>query len=219
VRAARRDRYLPVGWFWFLGMMVPMIGILQAGRQGMADRFGYQPYIGLFIIVCWGVSDWAAKRHISVGWLAAAGTVVLLALVMVTHRQIGYWGDNLTLWKHAAATVPNHYVADVNIGIDLVQQGKLDQAMPLFYRASALDPNEGLSNMYVGYDQQKQGHLPEAISRYQHALRDINVSYGDQAHIYRNMAVAYRDMGDPAKANECFAKAISLQAEAAKLEP
>ena len=145
--------------------------------------------------------------------------MVVLALVVVSPRQIGYWGDNLTLWKHAAATVPNHYVADVNIGIDLVQQGKLDQAMPLFYRASALDPNEGLSNMYVGYDQQKQGHLPEAISRYQHALRDINVSYGDQAHIYRNMAVAYRDMGDPAKANECFAKAISLQAEAAKLEP
>ena len=216
---ARRYRYVPVGWFWFLGMMVPMIGILQAGRQGMADRFGYQPYIGLFIIVCWGVSDWVAKRHISVGWLATAGTVVLLALVMVSHRQIGYWGDNLTLWEHAAATVPNHWVADVNIGLQLVERGKLDEAMPYFYRASVLGPNEGISNMYIGYDQQKQGHLAEAISRYQHALRDINLSLGDQAHIYRNMAVAYRDMGDAAKANECFAKAMSLQAEAAKPEP
>ena len=92
VLVARRYRYLPVGWFWFLGMMVPMIGILQAGRQGMADRFGYQPYIGLFILVCWGVSDWAAKRRISVAWLASASAIILLALAMVTHRQIGYWG-------------------------------------------------------------------------------------------------------------------------------
>lgn len=219
VLMARRYRYLPVGWFWFLGMMVPMIGILQAGRQGMADRFGYQPYIGLFIMVCWGVSDWAAKRRISVAGLAAASTVVLLALVMVTHRQIGYWADNLTLWQHGAETVPNHWVADVNIGIQLVQRGKLDEAMPYFYRASALGPDEGLSNMYVGYDQQKQGHLAEAISRYQHALHDINLGYGDQAHIYRNMAVAYRDMGDLEKANECYAKAVSLQAEQQKIAP
>ncbi|MGA7461150.1 MAG: tetratricopeptide repeat protein [Candidatus Korobacteraceae bacterium] len=138
---------------------------------------------------------------------------------MVTHRQIGYWADNLTLWEHGAATVPNHWVADTNIGLRLAQRGKLDEAMPYFYRASALGPDEGFSNMYVGYDQQKQGHLAEAISRYQHALRDINLGPNDQAHIYRNMAVAYRDMGDLAKANECYAKAVSLQSEAEKSEP
>lgn len=219
VLMARRYRYLPVGWFWFLGMMVPMIGILQAGQQGMADRFGYQPYIGLFIIVCWGVSDWAAKRQISVAWLATASTVVLLALLMVTHRQIGYWSDNLTLWKHGAATVPNHWRAEVNIGVQLVERGRLDEAMPYFYRASVLGPDEGLSNMYVGYDQQKQGHLAEAISRYQRALRDIDLGRQHQAHIYLAMALAYRDMGNLAKANECYAKSMSLQAELEKAEP
>ena len=218
VLIGRRYRYLPVGWFWFVGMLVPMIGILQAGRQGMGDRFGYQPYIGLFIIVCWGVSDWAARRQISVAWLATASTVVLLALMMVTHRQIGYWADNLTLWEHGAATVPNHWVADVNIGIQLVQRGQTDEAMPYFYRASALGPDEGFSNMFIGYEEQKKGHPAEAISRYQHALRDINLGFADQAHIYRNMAVAYRDMGDLAKANECFAKAVSLQAEQEKVD-
>lgn len=218
VLMASRYRYLPVGWFWFLGMLVPMIGILQAGRQGMADRFGYQPYIGLFIMVCWGASDWAAKRRISVAWLAGASTVVLLALVMVAHRQIGYWADNLTLWQHGAATVPNHWVADVNIGLQLAQRGQLDEAMPYFYRASVLGPDEGYSNMYVGYDQQKQGHMAEAVSRYQHALHDYNLHFKDQAHIYRNMAVAYRDMGDLEKANECYAKALSLQAEQEKEE-
>jgi len=218
VLMARRYRYLPVGWFWFVGMMVPMIGILQAGRQGMADRFGYQPYIGLFIVVCWGVSDWAAKRQISVAWLAAASTVALLALVMVTHRQIGYWADDLTLWEHAAATVPNHWVADANIGLQLVERGHTDQAMPYFYRASALGPDEGYSNMFIGYEEQKQGHLAEAVSRYQHALHDYNLSVRDLVQIYRNMAVAYRDMGDLAKANECYAKSLRLQAELDKGE-
>jgi protein O-mannosyl-transferase len=219
VLMARRYRYLPVGWFWFLGMLVPMIGILQAGRQGMADRFGYQPYIGLFVLVCWGVSDWAAKRHISIAWLAGTSTMVLLALAMVTHRQIGYWADNLTLWQHGVATVPNHWVADVNVGLQLVQRGKLSEAMPYFYRASAMAPDEGFSNMYIGYQEQKQGHLTAAISRYQHALRDFNLSLEHQAQIYRNMAVAYRDLGDLAKANECYAKALSLQSEEQKSEP
>jgi len=216
VLVARRYRYLPVGWFWFLGMLVPMIGILQAGRQGMADRFGYQPYIGLFIMVCWGVSDWAAQRRLSVRWLAGASAMILLALAVDTHRQIGYWADNLTLWEHGVATVPNHFIAEVNVGLQLVERGRMSEAMPYFYRASVLGPDEGFSNMYVGYDQQKQGHLAEAVSRYQHALHDYNLSYKDRAQIYRNMAIAYRDMGDMAQANEAYAKALGMQAEADK---
>lgn len=211
VLLGRRYRYLPVGWFWFLGMLVPMIGILQAGRQGMADRFGYQPYIGLFILVCWGVSDWATRRHISVAWLASASAVMLLALTMVTHRQIGYWADSLTLWKHGAATVPNHWDADINIGIQLMQRGEQAEAMKYLYRGSEIFPDEGYSNMVIGYEEQKRGRLPQAISRYEHALRDYNVSDKDRAHVYRNMAAAYRDMGDLANANDCYAKARSYE--------
>lgn len=211
VLANRRYRYLPMGWFWFLGILVPMIGILQPGRQGMADRFGYLPYIGLFIIVCWGVADWAKQQQVSVAWVAAASTIVLVALSIVTHRQIGFWADNLTLWEHGAATVSNHWVADANIGLHLVSRGRLAEAMPYFYRASALAPDEGFSNMYIGYEEQQKGHLAEAISRYDHALRDFNLTLEQQALVYKNMAVAYRDMGNVAKANECYAKARSLK--------
>ncbi|MGA2903419.1 MAG: tetratricopeptide repeat protein [Candidatus Korobacteraceae bacterium] len=213
VLAARRYRYLPVGWFWFLGMMVPMIGILQAGRQGMADRFGYQPYLGLFIMVCWGIADWAERRHISVGWLAAASAVVLLALSTVTYRQIGYWKDNLTLWEHGVATMPNHWAAEINVGIQLMAQGRDAEALEHFYRGSAINPDEGFSNMIIGYHEQSLGHLPEAISRYQHALRDYNVSDKDRAHILKNMGVAYRDLGDLPDAKQCFAQAEAIHPE------
>ena len=117
------------------------------------------------------------------------------------------------------ATVPNHWVAEVNVGLQLLERGRTNEAMPYFYRASVLGPNEGFSNMYVGYDQQKQGHLAEAVSRYQHALLDYNLSLKDQAQVYRNLAIAYRDMGDMAKANESYAKALSVQAEADKTQP
>jgi len=213
VLAARRYRYLPVGWFWSLGMLVPMIGILQAGRQGMADRFGYQPYIGLFIMVCWGVADWAERRHISVAWVAATSAVVLLALTTVAYRQIGYWKDNLTLWEHGAATVPNHWAAEINIGIQLMAQGKEAEALPHLYKGSAINPDEGFSGKVIGYHEQSLGHLQEAISRYQHALRDYNLSNEDREHILRNMAAAYRDLGDLQKANECYAQALSLQSQ------
>ena len=77
VLAGRRHRYLPVGWFWFLGTLVPMIGLVQVGAQAMADRYAYLPLIGLFIMVCWGVSDWAGQRHLSTAWLAAPSLVAL----------------------------------------------------------------------------------------------------------------------------------------------
>jgi protein O-mannosyl-transferase len=211
VLVARKYRYLPVGWFWFLGTLVPMIGILQAGKQGMADRFSYNAYLGLFIMVCWGVSDWAQQRHISVAWLASAGAVVLLALTLVTYRQIGYWKDNYTLWTHAIQVVPNHWEAEVNVAKQLEQQGKMAEAIPHFSRALQINPDDGPSNMVIGYDEQRRGNSREAIDHYQHALRDYNLTPLELAQIWKNMGVAYRDLGDPAKAQECFAKAANYR--------
>src|SRR6185437_14480093 len=95
------EQYLAVGWFWFLGCMVPMIGIVQVGDQAMADRYAYQPFIGLFIMFCWGIT--AAWKKLSLPALAlpVCGAVPLLCAVLVTHRQIDYWQDDRTLWSHA----------------------------------------------------------------------------------------------------------------------
>ncbi len=206
----RRYRYLPVGWFWFLGTLVPMIGILQAGHQGMADRFGYNAYLGLFILICWGVSDWARQRHISMAWLAGASAIVLLALTVVASRQISYWQDNLTLWSHAVQVVPNHWAAEVNVGIQLQKQGKMAEALPHYRRAISIYPYEAVSNMAVGYDEQTHGNSSGALENYQHALNDFDLTDGERAQIWRNMGVAYRDLGNLAKAQECFEMAARL---------
>ena len=96
----RRRRYLFVGWFWFLGTLLPMIGLVQVGPQAMADRYAYLPLVGLFIMTCWGVSDWASRRRISNRWLASASIAALAVLSVTAHRQIGYWKDDVTLWSH-----------------------------------------------------------------------------------------------------------------------
>ncbi len=99
----RQRRYLFVGWFWYLGTMVPMIGLVQVGNQAMADRYTYLPLIGFFIMTVWAVAEWASARHFSVKYVAAAGLTLLVAFSAVTRIQLGYWHDDLSLWSHALA--------------------------------------------------------------------------------------------------------------------
>ena len=170
---ARRKRYLAMGWFWFLGTLVPMVGLLQPSQQGNADRFVYQAHLGLFIMICWGVGDWAAEHGVSMRWLASASALILLALTMVTYRQIGYWKDNFGVWVHAVQVVDHHWLAEDNVAVRLVQQGKQVEAMQHFMRAAAINPEDGLSNRIVGFYEQSIGNNQQAIMDYTHALRII----------------------------------------------
>jgi len=213
VMAGRRHRYLPVGWLWFLGTLVPMLEIVQFGKEGMADRFVYQAFIGLFIMVCWGLSDSAEHFHISPAWLAWASAGALLALATVTHHQIGYWKDNLTLWSHAVQVVRNDWIAEDWIGTELLKQGKPDEALPHFFTAAALNPDDGVSNFRIAVYEQKRGNSREAITRYERALQDYAIGAKNTATIWTNMGIAYRNLGDSGKAHECFQKAASLRGD------
>ncbi|MGA2903417.1 MAG: hypothetical protein ABSD98_06280 [Candidatus Korobacteraceae bacterium] len=212
VVAARRHRYLPVGWFWFLGMLVPMVGILQPSQQGSADRFVYEAYLGIFMIVCWGTADWARQRHVSRAWLAGGSAIVLLALTIVSNRQIGYWKDSFTLWKHAAEVNKYNWLAQDNVGGYLLDRGKPLEAMEHFQRGVAINPDNGFGNMHIGYYEQATGDLPGAIAHYQHALKDQSLPDEARALIWRDMGVAYRNLGDRAKALECFQRSASFGA-------
>ena len=211
VIAGHRHRYLPVGWLWFLGTLIPMLEIIQFGREGMADRFVYQAFLGLFIMICWGLSDWAAQLRISTAWLASASAVVLLALATVTYRQVGYWKDNLTLWSHAARVVKNDWIAEDWVGAELMKLGRMDEALPHFFTAAAVNPNDGLSNFQIGLYEQKRGNSREAITRYQQALHDQSEGFANIATVWENMGIAYRNLGDSKKARECFENAASFR--------
>ena len=215
--AGRRHRYLLVGWFWFLGTLVPMIGLVQVGAQAMADRYAYLPFVGLFIMGCWGVADWAQQRHLSAAWLTASGLVVLLALTAVAHRQIGYWSDNATLWAHTVQVTRGNWIAENNWGAALMGQGHMEDAMVHFRSAEAIYPNDPRSYLFMGFCEQKRNHLQEAIEQYQKVIAVTEDEIWNNAKLrddaWMNMGYAYRDMGDPARAYESFAAAENQRRE------
>ena len=232
VIAARRHRYLPVGWLWFLGTLIPMIGLVQVGRQAMADRYAYLPFIGLFVMICWGVADcvgassrWLASRRVEATTVGAApvpshrpigaillATVcvgVLVALVPVAHRQIDYWGDNVTLWSHTLQVTTRNYEAEEDLGEALLAKGEQADAMPHFSRATELDPHQALPHMYIAAYDQRQGKLQEAIEQYRKAL-SVSQNKSRNARAFGNMGHAYLDLGDMAQARENLQKAVGL---------
>ena len=197
----RRRRYLLVGWFWFLGTMVPMIGLVQVGEQAMADRYAYLPFIGLFIMVCWGVADWAGQRKVSAAVLAGASVVVLVALSVVAYRQLGYWRDNVILWTHIIEVTPPNYIAQDDLGGALLNTGQLEEAMKHFHAAAEIYPLDPFSNLNLAIYAQQQGDPQQAIARSETVL-SRTPSPRMRSKAYTTMGLAYRDLGDYAKSQE-----------------
>ena len=224
--ARHRARYLLVGWLWFLGTLVPMLGIVQVGSHPMADRFTYVPFIGLFIMICWGVADLYVGRHPahdgptvvrrrSPIWLAVLTGVVVMALAAVSYRQIKTWKDSLTLWSHAVEVTKDNDDAEDKLGSALVLKGRQQEAASHFLAAVAINPSDPLINEHAGAVDQRQGKLREAIAHYQKALEltegDVANTAALRADALNNMGVAYRQLGDLVRAEQCFSAAAELE--------
>ena len=210
VLMGRRQRYLPVGWFWFLGMLVPTIGLIQVGVQAMADRYAYQSFLGLFILVCWGVADWARRAHLPKPVLPATSIVVLLSLSLVAHRQIGYWKDNLTLWAHALQVTDNNWMAHDMVGGLLLREGRREDAMAHYRAAAAIAPNDAGSNLAIAIDAQAHGNAQQAVPYYKRAIAAMDDPH-EQAMALQNLAAAYRDVGDLFESANCLRRAAQLR--------
>jgi tetratricopeptide (TPR) repeat protein len=205
--AGRKFRYLALGWFWFLGTLVPMIGLVQVGSQAMADRYAYLPFVGLFVMICWGLADLAGDRTVT---LAVASCLGLAVLSAATFRQIGYWSDNLTLWSHAVAVTHGSFIAENNLGGALLDEGKEEEAMPHFRTAAALNPSDPMSRLNLAAFAQRQGHPQEAIDQYAQVLtmtRDPRL----RATAFSDMGYALRDLGDSEHAKASFRAAVNLR--------
>ena len=203
--AARRRRpYLLVGWLFFLGTLVPMLGfegVGYQGRQGIADRYAYLPFLGLFIMICWGLADWAERKHLPAVVLRSASIAVLAALGVVAYRQVGYWRDNVTLWTHAVQVTQGNFLAENNLGKALLSEGRVQEGISHFYRAVAIYPDDPVGNMNIGIYEQRQGNLPAAIEHYRKTVRLTHDSALKSAAL-NNMAAAYRQLGDSADARQ-----------------
>ena len=188
---ARRRPHLAVGWFWYLGMLVPVIGLVQVGEQSMADRYTYLPGIGIAIMVAWEVPRWfAGARLARIGPAIAAG-LALAGCLAVSSRQILYWHDSASLFSHAIEVTGDNPVAECNLGEALIQQGKPDEALTHLNRALTLRLGypQALNNKAMVLS--KRGHVNDAIALLQQTLAEKP----DWADARRNLGQVLLDEG------------------------
>lgn len=208
----RRRRYPLVGWLWYLGTMVPMIGLIQVGNQSMADRYAYLPLIGLFVLIVWALADWARSRQIETYYLAIAAIAALLGLASATRVQLAYWQDDLLLWTHALTVSPRNFVAENNLGLTLIRRGQREEAVAHFRAAATLAPADPTSQLNLGIYAQEQGDFKAAAERYQRVLR---LSEDDQlrASAYANLGTIYFALHDYPRAQQNFDATLKLKRE------
>ncbi len=167
----RRIRpYLVVGWLWFLGTLVPVIGLVQVGGQIMADRYFYIPSIGLFIALVFGLTDIAKSWRVSPALSAGIAGGILLILAMVTNAQIQRWRDSFTLFEHTLAVTPPNLRIEHNLGVAFGASDRYDEAAAHFAKALQIDPNFYDGLVAMGVTRAHQGRLPEAIEYFQAAI-------------------------------------------------
>jgi protein O-mannosyl-transferase len=206
---ARKQRYLMVGWFWFLGTLVPMIGLVQVGEAAMADRYAYLPFLGLFFAVCWGVADGAVERKISPQVLTVPALAALIALAVVTLFQLSYWSDNAALWSHTIEITGANFVAQDNLGGALLLRGNLEEAMPHFRTASQINPRDPLSTINIASYELQKGRLPSAIELCNRVLQ-ITSNASLRSNAFSGLGSAYRQQGKLGAAEQSYDDALQM---------
>jgi hypothetical protein len=172
----RRRRPLFVGWFWFLGTLIPMIGLVQVGVQSMADRYAYIPLLGIFVIVCWGAADLIQRWHIPTVLSAFCAAAMLLTLGFALHRQVGFWTGNVTLWNHTLQITGPNYTAEDNLATALLVEGKDQEAFPHLLRALSLRPDDPAANLNIANYERLHGHYRAALEGFAKVLQITGIS-------------------------------------------
>ncbi len=198
--------FLLIGWFWFIGMLVPMIGIVQVGSQPMADRYTYLPEIGLYILVTWGgialLETWRYKRE----GLAITGLLIIAALTTRSYLQASYWRNSETLWSHTLDVTHSNYIAQNNLAGVLIAKGQVDGAIAHYREALEIKPDMAEVQSNLGNALLRDGQVEEAIVHLQKALQ-IDPAY---AEAYNHMGSALIKKGQVDAAIGYYQKAVQL---------
>ncbi|PKN88774.1 MAG: hypothetical protein CVU51_03380 [Deltaproteobacteria bacterium HGW-Deltaproteobacteria-1] len=188
-RYYKRYPYLAVGWFWYLGTLVPVIGIVQVGGQSMADRYAYVPFIGIFIAISWMITDLIPRRELQ-KIAAVPLAILLISLFFVTCNQVGYWKNSYSLYDRALHVTEGNLIAHVGMGNELVKQKRIDEAIDHFYTAININPRN-TANYFafasLGYALSLQNKKTEAIAALKQALSinpTLHETYLKIGHIY-----------------------------------
>ncbi len=205
----RERRYLLVGWLWFLGTLVPVIGIVQVGRQAWADRYAYFPLWGLFVIAVWLLSEAATRMKLSRAAQVAIALAALLGYSVATHIQIGYWRNSYSLFAQALQVTGPNAIAEGNLGSALIEMRRPDLAVPHLERAIQLMPGFSTAHYNLGTLLQRQNEPQQALREYQLALKDPSDNR-EAAQTHNNSGVLFNQLGRKDDALAEFNQAIAL---------
>jgi protein O-mannosyl-transferase len=204
----RRHPYLLVGWLWFVGMLVPVIGLVQMGAQAMADRYTYLPSLGVLILTVWGACEMGRSwRYQARAWRVAGGALVVLCLAL-TRQQIGYWRDSEALFGHALEITENNALAHNGLGVALDEKGRIDEAIRHLQEALRLNPDSADVQYNLGVAFFQRGRTAEAIRQFQETIR-----------LKPNHAEAHNNLGTALGLNGQTDEAIHHFQEALRLKP
>jgi Flp pilus assembly protein TadD len=202
----RRSPWLAVGWFWFLGTLVPVIGLVQVGAQSIADRYTYIPLIGIFIMIAWEAPVLLGSWRLRQQTVVTASTVVIVTLAALTWVQIGYWKTHESLFRHALSVTTDNCLAHNSLADYLIRKDDLDGAEFHLQETLRLCPENEAAWYNLGVWQRKRGELPEAVNSLSEALR----LKPDYANAWSNLGAVYLALGRLPEANGALKKASRL---------
>ncbi len=209
----QHQRYLFVGWFWFLGTLVPVIGFYPVGLQSIADRYMYMPMLGLLVALVWGVEVYCRRsERVAIAASVAAG-LACIALGGVSSNQVKVWSDSITLFRHAVSVTQNNHVMHNNLGNSLAEEGSLTEAAHHYREALRINPSDYRAHNNLGITYKNQGRLEEAMASYQRSLR----YFPDYAEAHHNLGNAHYIRGDYPKAISSFRAATKNNPEDAEV--
>ena len=205
----RRFAYLPVGWLWYLGTLVPVIGIVQVGRQAMADRYAYISLLGLFVMAVWSCAEFLPRLQLArTSQFALAGAALLL-YAACSYVQIGYWHDSLTLFTHALQVTTDNVIAEDNLGTAYAERGLLDEALVHYVAAVHLAPQLSSPHYNVATVLLRKNHLDEAQREYALAINSASDPL-EIAQVHNNLGILLIQKNQPAEALREFDAAIRI---------
>jgi len=209
--------YLITGWLWFLGTLVPVIGLIQVGEQAMADRYAYIPLLGIFMMAVWGAADLADSRQLSLRSRATAAAIVLVLLALFTSIQIRYWRSSYDLWSHALEVTKDNFVGEENLGNALLALGRPAEALPHLQKATRIRPLDPNAHLSLGGAFATGGQTRDAIAEYEAAIPRVT-DPNTRAVTCETLGRLYNQVGDYAKARESYRQALQLNPRLAEAQ-
>ena len=207
--------YLITGWLWFLGTLVPVIGLVQVGEQAIADRYAYVPLIGIFVMAVWGAADLADARHLSFRSRVKVAAVVMAIFALFTVDQLRYWRSAVDIWAHTVEVTKDNFQGEQNLGAALLATDQYKEALPHFIKAAKLRPTNPAAHLNLGGTLALSDHPREAIAQYEAAI-PLTSDPAMRVEAYEILGRLYSQVGQYSHAQTSYEQALKIDPQQSK---